>query len=120
MKTKSVRRYLGYALSISLLFALLGVSQAQADLGGSWLLNYDAPSPVDYIDSLAVYHGKLYAGTCCNSAIYVYDGTTWTLNFVADNGHWSCSLLRLSITTSYMQVPIITLLTLATVVAFGL
>jgi hypothetical protein len=36
-----------------------------------------------------VYQGKLYAGTCCNSAIYVYDGTTWTLNFNTDNsdGH---------------------------------
>src|SRR5690349_16442876 len=59
---------------------------AQAVGGGGWLLNYDISSPVNYIDALAVYEGKLYAGTCCNSGVYVYDGTSWTLNFVADNG----------------------------------
>ena len=49
-------------------------------------LSFAAPPPNSYIDALAVYNGKLYAGTCCESRIYVYDGTSWSPLFQADNG----------------------------------
>jgi cysteine-rich repeat protein len=63
---------------------LLG-REAHALSGGTWTLNYDASSPNDIINALTEYNRSLYAGTCCANSIYVYDGTTWSLNFNTDN-----------------------------------
>ena len=67
---------------LAFLLMLLPGRAAHALSDGVWSLNYDAPSP---INALAVYNGKLYAGMG-DSTIYVYDGTTWSQNFTADNG----------------------------------
>lgn len=51
----------------------------------SWIVNYDLPE--SNANALIEYEGKLYAGTCCNSAVYVYDGTNWQIGFNADNSN---------------------------------
>ena len=47
---------------------------------GIWTVNYNAPSPHDSINAMAVYQGKVYAGSGPEAAIYEYDGATWSLN----------------------------------------
>jgi len=43
-------------------------------------VSYDSETET-HIFSLAVYNGKLYAGTAPGGKIYVFDGTTWSLAF---------------------------------------
>lgn len=74
-----------FVLLSFLMFFSSSLAAQAASLG--WSLNATFPSSAHYIDSLAVYQGKLYAGTCCESRVYVYDGTSWTLNFSLDNSN---------------------------------
>jgi hypothetical protein len=46
------------------------------------------PPPNSFIDLLAVYDGKPYASTRCASAIYVFDGTTWSLSHCRQRWAW--------------------------------
>lgn len=46
---------------------------------GVWNVAYDTPE--DGVYSLAVYNGKLFAGTGPNGVIYVYDGNTWEVSY---------------------------------------
>jgi hypothetical protein len=90
------RRFRTILLGLILILAVAPVGLvAPAPVAASSLstdtvsLSFAAPAPSSFINSLAVYDGKLYAGTCCASAIYVFDGTSWSLSFTADNadGH---------------------------------
>jgi outer membrane protein assembly factor BamB len=47
--------------------------------GSSWSLALDTDE--DQIRSLAVYDGKLFAGTYPSGKIYVFDGTSWGITF---------------------------------------
>jgi hypothetical protein len=66
-------------LLLSLLLTIPGLS-ANASPGAGWSLSYDLPAPADYVDALALFNGKLFAGTCCGSAVYSFDGTNWSFN----------------------------------------
>jgi outer membrane protein assembly factor BamB len=46
----------------------------------SWSVSYDSAS-ASTINCLAVYNGKLYAGTSSGGIVYVFDGTTWSTSY---------------------------------------
>jgi len=46
---------------------------------GSWNTDYDSTEADIY--SLAVYDGKLYAGSATGGKVFVYDGTTWSESY---------------------------------------
>jgi hypothetical protein len=52
--------------------------------GNTWSLSFDSQEWGIY--SLAVYNGKLYAGSRPEGKVYVYDGTSWELAF--DSQDW--------------------------------
>lgn len=63
-----------------------------AAIAASWELSYQTPTSCQFINALQVYNGKLFAGTCCNTEIFVYNGTDWAVNTQLDNsnGHVHC------------------------------
>ncbi len=65
---------------LGLLFLLLALS---APVNAAWTVSYN--SPEQGIRSLAIYNGKLYAGTESYGSIYVYDGNSWNLSYAS---HW--------------------------------
>jgi len=71
---------------------LITLSPVSASLALTMTLSYDA-SPQYLVNALAVYDGKLYAGTGLYAGqgnIYVYDGAAWTLSYtVGENQVWA-------------------------------
>jgi hypothetical protein len=85
-RLKQIAKVTLVLLGATLMVLLISGPTVGAITNGVWSLNNDLPSPSNYVNALIVYNGKLYAGTCCAGAIYVYDGSTWALNFIVDNG----------------------------------
>ena len=52
---------------------------------GSWNTDYDSTEADIY--SLAVYDGKLYAGSATGGKVFVYDGTTWSESYDSTEGY---------------------------------
>ncbi|MEM2874861.1 MAG: PQQ-binding-like beta-propeller repeat protein [Candidatus Hadarchaeales archaeon] len=74
----STRRAFKIAILPGLIAVLLGASAGFAG-AGNWSVAYDTPEGGVYC--LAVYNGKLFAGTGTDGKIYVYDGNSWEVSY---------------------------------------
>ncbi|MEM2878626.1 MAG: WD40 repeat domain-containing protein, partial [Candidatus Hadarchaeales archaeon] len=76
---KGEPRRASVVIALSFFIALAFSASAGCTSAANWSVAYDTPEGGVYC--LAVYNGKLFAGTGTDGKIYVYDGSTWELSY---------------------------------------